>query len=186
MLHLGENHLLNRRQRQRHQAVDFGHADAPQRFYKQPIAGKNRDRVAVQHPRGRLVAPRVGQIDDVVMQQRRGVNQFDSHRQIARVLAGRRLVRVRPEARRQQRAQRPQPFAARGQQVVPRALRQSGPARALNVALDVRELLVQQRLQLREVAVQRVQIRGLRLFAQRRQHAERRAEVHGNRRRTRG
>ena len=99
-------------------------ADAAQRRDEQPVAGEDRRRVAVDDGGGRLTAPALGDIDDVVVQQRRGVDELDRDREAARAWR-----EAFAEPARERDAQRAQVLAAQIEQVMRRVLHDARAAR---------------------------------------------------------
>jgi hypothetical protein len=101
-----------------------GAADAAQRLDQEPVAGEDRRRVAVDRARARLAAAGVGDVDDVVVEQGRGVDQLDRDRQLARA-----IVEAGAALGGQRHAHRPQVLAAEIEQVVGRGLHRAHAAR---------------------------------------------------------
>ena len=105
--HLGDRgrQRLDHRQRS-------GQRHGLQRARQAEVADQHDDAVAEHHARRGPAAPHPPVVDDVVVVQRRGVDQLGG------AADGDRVVQRRPGgARRQHRQQRPQPLAARAQQV---------------------------------------------------------------------
>jgi hypothetical protein len=80
---------------------------------EQEVADQHARLVAPEHAGGELAAAHVALVDDVVMQQRRGVHEFDGGRELDVAVAP-----VAAEIGHRERQHRPQPLAARGDQVV--------------------------------------------------------------------
>ena len=93
------------------QRADLDHH--PERLAEQEIADQHAGLVAPQHARRQLAAPHVALVDDVVVQQRRGVHELDRRRELDMAVAA-----IAAEARGRQRQHRPQPLAARRDEVV--------------------------------------------------------------------
>jgi len=96
--------------RQRDQQVEDVKAPQPQgdleRLHVEPVAGEHRDLVAPDDVGGALAAPRLGLVDDVVVDQRGGVDQFHHRRQLNRFRGG-----IAEQAATHQQQDRPQPLA---------------------------------------------------------------------------
>ena len=84
-----------------------------ERLAEQEIADQHARLVAPEHARGEPAAPHVALVDDVVVQQRRGVHEFDRGGELDMAVAG-----IAGEPRQRQRQHRPQPLAAGSDQVV--------------------------------------------------------------------
>jgi hypothetical protein len=95
-----------------------------ERLAEQEIADQHACLVAPDHARGRLAAAQFAFVHHIVMQQRRGVHEFDGGREID--MAG---AAISGEHGGRQRQHRPQALAARRDQVV-RDLRNHGHFRA--------------------------------------------------------
>jgi hypothetical protein len=112
-------------------------ADPAERVDQEPVAGEDRRRVAVDDARRGAAAPGVGEVDDVVVEQGRGVDQLDRDRELlgAGVEPGADLARERD-------AHRPEVLAPKIQEMVGRALHDPLAAgHRLERALDVVELV---------------------------------------------
>ena len=96
---------------ERAQRADLDHH--AKRLAEQEIADQHAGLIAPQHPRGQLAAPQFAFIDHVVMQQRRGVHEFDRGGELDMAVAG-----IAGEAGHRQCQHRAETFAARGNQVV--------------------------------------------------------------------
>jgi hypothetical protein len=117
---------------------------------EQEVADQNARLVAPQHPRRQLAAPHLAFVYDVVVQQRRRVHELDGGRELDVTVAG-----VARKLRHPERQHRPQPLAARRDQVVGH-LRDHGHFRAgagedrgvdaLHVRRDQRNELVDRRV----------------------------------------
>ena len=78
-----------------------------ERLAEQEVADQHARLVAPQHPRRRLAAPHVAFVDHVVVQERRGVHEFDRGGELDVARSG---VAAQPGGR--ERQDRPQPLAA--------------------------------------------------------------------------
>ena len=67
-------------------------------LHVEPVAGENAGVIAPLHVGGRTAAAGLGDVDDVVMNERRGVDHFDHGAQLDRGLATRSLRRRRKRA----------------------------------------------------------------------------------------
>ena len=108
---LGDHGGGRRQNLQRLQAADLDHH--LERLAEQEIADQHARLVAPQHARGEPAAPQLALVDHVVMQQRRGVHEFDGGGELDMAVAG-----VAGEPRQRQREHRPQPLAAGIDEVV--------------------------------------------------------------------
>ena len=93
------------------QAADLDHH--LEGLAEQEIADQHARLVAPQHAGGELAAAHVAFVDHVVVQQRGGVHEFDRGGELDMAVAA-----VAGELGHRQREHRPQPLAARGDQVV--------------------------------------------------------------------
>ena len=96
---------------ERFEAADLDHH--LERLAEQKIADQHARLVAPQHAGGELSAPQLALVDDVVVQQRRGVHEFDRGGELDVAVAA-----VAGEPRQRQRQYRPQPLAAGTDEVI--------------------------------------------------------------------
>ena len=120
----GEDHLVDHREHSIEQAIDIGRADSLQRRDEQPVAREDRCGISVDHRRGRLAAASFGNVDHVVVEQRRGVDQLDGDREPA-------CPRREPgaESARERDATRPQVLASEIDEVMCRGVNDARAAR---------------------------------------------------------
>ena len=110
-------------------------------LHVEPVTGENALGIAPLRVGGRAPASRLGFVDDVVVDQRRGVDDFDYRSQLDRPVAG-----VVHQLAGEQQQRRTQPFAAAGAEVLAdlRDRPHAGHRVAAELALDGREVVVQQ------------------------------------------
>ncbi len=107
------------------------------RLDEEPVAREDAGRVAVDEAHGRRAAAVVAEVDDVVVEERRVVDELDGDRAVLRGVA-----EAAPGAGREGDADRPDALARRVEEVAPRALgeRLAAIADGGEGALDVREV----------------------------------------------
>ena len=110
-LAFGDDGGGRRQDLERAQRADLDHH--LERLAEQEVADQHAGLVAPQHAGGELAAPHLALVDDVVVQQRRGVHEFDRGGELDVAVAA-----IAGEPRHRQRQHRPQPLAAGRDQVV--------------------------------------------------------------------
>jgi hypothetical protein len=153
---LGADHLVDGVEEALEHTRDVGAPHAAERLDEEPVAGEDRDRVAPDRAgRGRAAA-HLPEVDDVVVQQRRRVDELDR---------GRKLVgaRVRATAKlgREHHAHRPQALAAERDEVASAAVDRAGLAGAeagVEAALELGHVELHEARELREALAEGVEL----------------------------